>query len=480
MDTQDQDHEDVRPAERDQQEADTGPRLGRRTLLGAAGLGTWAVAAAGGLGAGPTTANAEPRQAAGRTPYPDDLPLISGEEFPIGLYWPPPPYQTTLARYQEIKNAGFTFLVGGNYLYDAFITRRAMGFAGQVGLKYLEANDLRLSSLMRLAKLTDDGAGELEYSTAETRKLLQAAVDVYKPQASFAGFNFWDEPTTPQAIENVARGIRMLREIAPNVFPYVNLERGISMNPTRLAAFVEQVDPPVISFDHYPLFNGSIDQTWYADWASVRQAGLDFDLPTWTYLLAVEHLNYRSPTEAELLWQTNVSLAYGCTGILYFTYWTPEAARGEGFAEGDGALITLAGERTARYQAAKKINSGWLSRVGRQLKPLTSESIGVANLLDHPPNGLPAFAPGDYIKETWGDPLIIGRFGSAADDDHRWFLVVNYALDAKATGRVNFGSDVATVERYVPADESYRPVSPRADISLGAGAAVLYRVEVAA
>src|SRR5215217_1917858 len=43
---------------------------------------------------------------------------FSGEEYPIGLWSPPPPRQPTEERYQEIAAAGFTFVVGGNGIQD--------------------------------------------------------------------------------------------------------------------------------------------------------------------------------------------------------------------------------------------------------------------------------------------------------------------------------------------------------------------------
>lgn len=468
MDNQDQD-----------QVAQPQPQLlGRRALLGVAGAGAWAGATLGGLGSGEPTASAQPIRAADRTPYPDDLPLLSGEEFPIGVFWPPPPYETTEARYQEIAEAGFNFIITGNYLNDQYILDWVMRRADATGLKVIEAQDPHIGVLLHWLTITDTGSGPLEFTPDEARTWLREAYDLYKGHPSYAGINLYDEPT-PAESQNVARAYPLYREIAPDRLPYVNLARGISANPTRLAQFIELVDPPLISFDHYPLFTDSIDQTYFADWASVRQAGLTYGLPTWIYINTVQHLNYRSPTTAEMLWEINVSLAYGCKGIQYFTYWTPEGARGIGFADGPGALIGLDGKRTERYDGAKSINNDWLSRVGKQLKPLTSESIGIANLLDYPPAGLPAFAPNDYIKETWGDPFIISRFSSSDDDDHRWFLAVNYALDADATGRINFGSRVAQVERFKPSDEAYQKVKKQADIALEPGAAVLYRVSVA-
>src|SRR5690242_1399399 len=87
--------------------AELGPlRFGRKAFLVAAGLGTVAVGAWNGVL--PAAADdTEPQ------PVADD-PILAGDRFPIGLFWPPPPFQTTLQRYREIRDAGFTFVISGN------------------------------------------------------------------------------------------------------------------------------------------------------------------------------------------------------------------------------------------------------------------------------------------------------------------------------------------------------------------------------
>ena len=178
------------------------------------------------------------------------------------------------------------------------------------------------------------------------------------------------------------------RELAPGLLPYINLFP--SDDPAYYRDFVDVVKPSLISFDRYPLLSeGREDANYFHNWAIVRDAALHGDIPSWVFIQTLAYNNHREPTAAELLWQVNISLAYGAKGIQYFTYWTPEAARGEGFGP---ALITVDGRRTPRYAAAQKINTTWLHQVGRELKPLVSESVAHAN--ETPlPNGAVGFTP---------------------------------------------------------------------------------------
>ncbi len=187
------------------------------------------------------------------------------------------------------------------------------------------------------------------------------------------------------------------------------------------------------------------DTGYFDNWARFRLAGLAHNLPTWTYIQTLAYNGHRSPTAADLLWQVNVSLAYGAKGIQYFTYWTPDPARGEGFGP---ALITLDGHRTERYTAAKKINTQWLQPVGQQLKPLVSESVQHANESPLPTNAA-GFVADDYVSAVSGSAVILGRF-SESDSSRKHLLVANRSVSDAAATVVHTGSAVTGVQLFDP------------------------------
>jgi hypothetical protein len=63
--------------------------------------------------------------------------ILSGEEYPIGLWSPPPLTETTEERYQEIAAAGFNFVVGGNGIQDYSTNPAALAAATATNLKFL-------------------------------------------------------------------------------------------------------------------------------------------------------------------------------------------------------------------------------------------------------------------------------------------------------------------------------------------------------
>ncbi|GAA3439619.1 hypothetical protein [Kutzneria kofuensis] len=399
-------------------------------------------------------------------------------DFPIGIFWPPPPDQTTQARYQEIRDAGFTFVITGNYLDDGNIIGWALQQADQVGLKVLISDDTQLRNLTRWFTISDDRSVPMSITTADGRTLVQRALDAYGGHPSFAGFNMFDEPWA-DLFPTLGRALAIARSLRPTMLPYTNLPPDLGFPPGGYQQFVEQfiqtVQPALLSFDRYPILSSGLDAGYFSNWATIRQAGLNHGLPTWTFIQSVGSNTFRATNGAEMLWLINVSLAYGAKGIQYFTYWTPDPARGEGFGP---AIIDLNGRRTERYRAAQQINTGWLSPVGRQLKPLVSEQVVHFNDPQNP-GGVTPFAADDVLSAVSGDPVIIGRFRSGDPNDRtRWLLVVNRQYDRHSSVTVSpvpgrFGG----VSQFDARSQNYRQVqSDRINVSLDAGAAALYRL----
>ena len=629
-----------------------GGALSRKEFLRVAGLTGGVVAATAGLAGRATRTSAatvvHPNAAGG--------PIMSGERFPIGLFWPPPPFQTTLKRYQEIVEAGFTFSHSNNYLYaDTQIQNYVLGMADQVGLQVL-VDDPDIRWLLGRFTISDSG-GPFTLTTDEATAVIQRSLNTYqlhsywsiqngqllmnggsgngsiglsKPgatwtdytfaadvtprqtggggsyaqaglafrahdpgnayvwllgnsgsggaqgdltkalfvngnpswvksvpltiavtggtayrvdisvsgstittsvngavvdtttdstyangkvgfreagpesalfdnvtvtdpagkvlltedfsnglgqwdpanaggHASFAGFDMYDEPSDG-VLPTLGNAVGIVKSLAPDVLPFVNLLPGFD-GGTGYAKAAQTVQPLELSFDRYPILASGEDTGYFKNWSDVRAAGLQYGIPTWTYIQSVGYNGHAIPTAPDLLWQINISLAYGCKGIQYFTYWTPDPARGEGFTT---ALLTVDGKRTAIYAAAKDINNHYLSRIGKVLLPLTSESVQAANLAT-PPAGLPAFTADSYVASTGGDPAVLGRFTTGQNT--RWLLVANYSRHESATVRLSLGPAAQTVDSYDPGGDRWTP-APKSglSVSLAAGAAQLLRL----
>jgi hypothetical protein len=452
-------------------------RRSRRWLFRAAGVGAAALAA-------PTAADATPRPATTPAVTPMQLgnacnstPLLDDPRFPIGVFWPPPPDRSTAANYADIAAAGFTFVITGNYQLDWQSIDYALGLADQHGLKTLVATDPGVKAVCELFTIDDSHSGPLTISTADARTLVREATARYSRHPSFAGFSLYDEPDLGGSRNvSLGRATRVVHEVAPSAMAYVNLAYAVNLDYAKvLKDFIRQVAPPLLSFDYYPLRTTGEAQDYFLCWSQIRQAGLDSGLPTWTYIQTLPSGIFPVPTAADLAWQINVSLAYGCKGIQYFTYWTPDPARGEGFGP---ALVDMDGTKTERYAASQALNHTWLAPVGKELLPLVSESVVHAN--ENPQtHGTNPFTPDGYLSSVAGT-VVLGRFRSADSSvKDRWLFVANRSNTAPVD--VTLTIDAAAVQgigRFDPSTGTYTRQSDasRITVSLDAGAAALYKL----
>lgn len=442
-----------------------GQAVSRRSLLRLSGVGAGALALpalwGSGRGSVAQAADADAMRA------PD---LLRRGTFPIGFWWPPPPQETTVARYAEIAEAGFTFVTGGNGVQDRAANEAMLTAATANGLAAVVI-DTRIS-------------GIANYPPEQWSSVVASTLADYEHSPAFSGINIQDEPNAGMFAQ-IGAVTELLRDLRPDLLPYVNLfptyanaeQLGTPTYQDYLDRYVGDVDPAFLSFDHYALFKPSgIRDDYFYNWVLVRDKALRTSLPSWVFIQACEHLAYRLPTEAELRWQINVSLAYGCRGVQYFTYWTPEPP--EVFQQ---ALISRKGERTPLYDAAARINNDYLRPVGRQLLPLTSESVTHFGEVT-PPMGVETFHGDAWVSSASGSALILSRFFDRPAQRLRWLLVANRSFDSTASTSLTLGPEVVrayefdTSGRYLPRRLDGPPAGRVLSVTLEPGAARLFRL----
>ncbi|MGV9304160.1 hypothetical protein ACWDLG_12375 [Nonomuraea sp. NPDC003727] len=358
----------------------------------------------------------------------------------IAAFWPPPPHETTVARYREIADAGIDLVITGNYLNDTVILRHALACADETGLGVLVASDPRVEVLMR----------DLDPGEEQTRALIGRVIDDYAGHPAFRGISLMDEPL-PERFPRLAAGVSAVR--ARGHLAYVNLfpSHVTGSYDSYVGGFVDTVRPDVVSFDRYPFLSTGEDEGYFADLALIRAHARRAGLPAWMYVQTLAYDGHRTPTAAELAWQVNTALAYGYTGIQYFTYWTPDPARGEGFQP---ALVD-GGQSTERYGIVRDLNTGWLRPVGEELARLPWRSAGHTGPV---PRGAAPAADGAVPA---GD-VVVGRYGE------RHLFVCNARHDRPT--EVTLARPAAAFD---PATGSYEPIG--ATFVLAPGAARLVR-----
>lgn len=437
--------------------------LARRTFL----QGTAVAAAAVALGrGGPAIAAKKPT-----TPT-----ILNNGTYPIGVFFPPTLAETTDARYKQIAECGITFVEGGTGGDDVY---------------NIDANRVLLPVCERqgvMAIVNDERENFFNVPQDQWEPLMQQLLDDYLPYPAFVGFHGGDElPESHYAA--IAGQNALLHQMAPTKLNQVNLVGypfGSPTYPQYLQTYVQETSPSFLSFDRYMLLDPTqntpadqalVESQYFTTGAYTRLESLAAgNLPTWMYAQSVIHtagnLHYRAPSVADLLWQVNTAMAYGCTGIQYFTYWTPPPYV--------AAMIDKNGNPTQIYYNAQEVNTKHLQPVGRQMLGLVSESVGHFGESSLPP-GVVAFAPNNWVGAAAGDPAIISMFSNPGKRAERRLFVANRSYSGAATTILTLTSSVLAVEVFDPALRRFRPMRIPGNtitVRLDAGAAALYRLIV--
>ena len=451
--------------------------------------------------------------------------ILADGQYPIGLWWPPPPEKTSVQRYRQIAEAGFNFVIGGNGVGNDAENTQALKAASANGLRYL----LRDSRLYRIISDSVSGASRTSAPTAETPSLMQylleqaesesasrrtskpseqdtsysaagttedevrlrirELLDLFGDNPALAGLNLYDEPSsTLFGILALAR--QALKRRAPRELPYINVwpsyasssALGTTTYEGYLERYMSRVRPPILCFDHYPLLSGGgITADYFYNWATIRKFSLKYGVPSWVFIQSVGFdpsysgfQDRRRPNEAEIRWQVNVSLAYGAKGIQYFTYWTPDVPRDAPIQFGE-ALVSLNGRRTALYDYAKRV-------VGKVLLPFVSESV-VHTREERLPRGADPFKADGYVSSVSGSPLILGRFRKPGAPDVRYLLVVNRSFANAAKSQLTLSRSVRGVFKLDTSRDRFTKVTLQAThgnrylgLRLSPGGAQLYQL----
>jgi len=314
----------------------------------------------------------------------------------IGWVSPPTDF-TTPERYAELANAGLNTTVlawqdPGSVPENA----KRLAYTRPLGVRNLLL-DLRL-----------DGVYEDQPATFA---LLDSIVGTYKEDPAFLGYYLGDEPDVSR-FPRLAEWFRLLRTRDPAHPGYNNL-LGRLVFPTRdaflayLRAYVSQVQPAVISTDHYD-HTVTGDRGLFIDNVSgTAQVAREYGVPFWGYLLVIKHRNYREVDDALLRWQVAQWLSYGCRGIGYFTYWTPAPDTNENW--GEGMIAWGTGAQTSHYDQVRTLNL--------RVKPMGEELASLAWLSTEHSGGTPiggtAFAADSLVAAVDGRATL-GTFADAA------------------------------------------------------------------
>jgi hypothetical protein len=371
------------------------------------------------------------------------------DRFAIGFWVDPPADERMEERYRQIAEASFTLFLGANASRTPETMRQCLALCEKYGM----------AALLWTGGLPPDQLPE---------------------GPACWGYALRDEPNVKD-FPALREAVDALRKARPGKLAYINLfpnyadeqQLGTATYEEHVARFMEEVDPDVLSMDHYPVMKPSGDSraSYCANLEVMRKYALQKGIPFWNFFNTMPFGPHLDPTEADLRWQVFTSLAYGAKGVLYFCYWTPP---GDEFPKG-GAIITAEGRKTRHYEQAKRINAA-VKALGPTLMQLTSTGVYRVKPEDDPAQVL-AGTPIRRIECEYRDYLV-GVFTHA--DGRRAVLLSNYSNHYTSWPTVEFDVDPSQVTEVSQETGQEAPVvddSPALEglqVSLDAGQGRLF------
>lgn len=341
------------------------------------------------------------------------------DRFAIGFWVDPPDRGDWDARYREIAEAHFTFVLGGfGATTKEAVTRQ---------LALCEKYDLKAVVSPRDATSPEeypDGPACWGYMMRD------------EPGASdFAGLRTW---------------LDQIRAARPGRLGYINLlpdyaspaQLGTDTYEEHVRRFLDEVGTDVLSMDHYPIMRPDADgrEGYCRNLEVFRRQAQRVGVPFWNFFNTMPYGPHYDPTEAQLRWQAFASVAYGAKGVLYFCYWTP---RGDEFPKG-GAILTADGRRTRHYEEAKRINA-ILAAWGPTLMQLTATGVTRITPAQEPAAQL----VGTPIRTLTAGDYLVGAF--VRPDGTRAVLLLNWDTAYASWPTVEFDAPADQVREVDPA-----------------------------
>jgi hypothetical protein len=160
---------------------------------------------------------------------------------------------------------------------------------------------------------------------------VKAAVRDFGQHPALFGFHVGDEPDAD--FKNVFfECLKIQKELAPHLHPFANLlphfpgiekRAGTDNWPNYLDEYARKTNADMVGYDCYAQMNPGEDgwNDYFRNLKFHREAAVRNGIPFWNTILSVGHFNYRVPSQDDLRWQFNTSLAGGANGIAWFFYY---------------------------------------------------------------------------------------------------------------------------------------------------------------
>ncbi|MCO5238977.1 MAG: beta-galactosidase [Chitinophagaceae bacterium] len=324
-------------------------------------------------------------------------------QIPILAWGGVPPDEASIARYEEMKNAGLSVSLTRSTSTDSMA--KMLDMAAKAGV----------TLIVRCPELQTDP---------------ENTVRRFMHHPATAGYYLKDEPSAKD-FSYLGKWMKRIQAIDSQHLCYINLYPNYAL-PDQLGTdtyqqYVEEymaiVEPPVLSFDHYPVMETKgkryLREEWFTNLEMVAKTAQKNITPFWAFAMSVARGLHPVPTLAEIRLQVFANLAYGAQGIQYFTYWTPRIKTQYPYHHGP---IDSNNKRTDVYEIIRAVNQEIQSLSGIFL---SSKVISVEHTGENIPAGTQRLTePPKGIKKirTTGEGAIVSLI---ENNKQQYAIIVN-------------------------------------------------------
>ncbi len=276
------------------------------------------------------------------------------------------------------------------------------------------------------------------------RSNVQSLVKEVGTHPALYGYYVKDEPNMRE-YPGLAVVTEAFLEQSPDKIPYINLfpnyasqnQLGTDNYWNYVETFVNEVNPPIISYDHYAIMEDEpLREGYFTNLEAMRLASVRYKRPFWNVVLTTAHFKYREPSFADIRFQVFTTLAYGGKGISYFTYFAP------GFGNCRMSPIDQFGNKTQTWYYLQNTNM-MVKMLAPTLVNLTS--IGVYHIGEIPSGclGLPNNA---LVRTVFGNGnFLVGEF--VHSDGTNYVMIVNKDFRIFAYFRIELNDPKSHIRR---------------------------------
>lgn len=289
----------------------------------------------------------------------------------------------------------------------------------------------------------------LELGHDEYRKLVTEVYNRFKHPALY-GFFVGDEPSTAEDFQASWDAVKIQKEVAPELRPYLNLHTCMDdTDPALLGgktfrewlkAFAEDTGFDAFSYGHYDqVWNEDGIDSYYRNIKALREAADGAGVDMWNTQLSSAHYMFRICSEYDFSWQVNTAAACGSRGIVWFRLYDREIGKNE-----HGSPLDEYGNKTETYLPMLHANRRFHDHYGELFMKLHYKST----YFNHKSyGGFETMGVGThpiitYVRST--APALISFFED--DEGNEYLVLVNNSMTEPGVFRPEFDREKYKLE----------------------------------